>query len=392
MWKQLPRDLKLLLFSTILANISSGMYGPFMPLYVVALGGSVERMGLFFTATTLSTAVMRPFGGWFSDSIGRVQAVAVGSVFGLLGTAGYALAPSWMWLVVAGVVLAIGRSIVGPSFQSFIAESAPAGRTAQTFGLVNGIFTSCRLVGPILAGWLVARYGLHSIFFVGTLFTVAATVLRVWPAWGRPFIWCDVQLSQLGAGLRTLAVGLGAGGLLTWLFITDSLRDMGMQSYENLHTVLLAGRGMGEQEIGYIFSFSALVYLLVGLFGSRLVDRWGAVRSLVLSGLLQAAALVLLVSWPIPPIFWLFTAVTAVALGLGDPAFDAFLAQSSSAQTLGLTFGLFSGAISILSAPMPYVGSWLWENIWFGTPFLLGAALLGIAGILTWLVLPQKVK
>jgi MFS family permease len=188
-----------------------------------------------------------------------------------------------------------------------------------------------------------------------------------------------------------LWVALGAGGLLTWLFITDSLRDMGTQSFSNLHPVLLEVRGTGEQEIGTLFSFGAVIYLLVSLFGTRLIDRWGPVRALAASGFLQAIALFILVAHPEQLVFWLFAALTAVALGLGDPAFDAFLAKSTSAKTLGLTFGLFSSAISILSTPMPYLGSLLWDGVWFGAPFVMGAVFLIIAGVLTWVVLPKKV-
>ncbi|MCB0033872.1 MAG: hypothetical protein KDE51_07630, partial [Anaerolineales bacterium] len=90
MWKNLPRDLKILLYSTILANTSGRMIDPFMPLYILALGGTVAQVGIFFTVNTLAAALMRPAGGWFSDAIGRVQAVAIGGVFSLLGFAGYA--------------------------------------------------------------------------------------------------------------------------------------------------------------------------------------------------------------------------------------------------------------------------------------------------------------
>ena len=390
MWQNLPRDLKVLLYSTILANISTSMMQPFMPLYILALGGTVAQVGLFFTVGSLSTAVLRPLGGWFSDSIGRVQAVAIGGVFSFAGFLIYALSPNWQTLMVGTVVISGGRSIIGSSFQSFIAESAPEGQTAQTFGLVNGIFTSCRIIGPVLAGWLIARYELWSIFGVGAVFGGVAMVLRILPARGRPFAWHNVQLRELGHGLHKLAIAVGAGGLLTWLFITDSLRDMGIQSYDHLHTVLLETRGIGEPEIGTIFSFSAVIYLLVSLFGARLVDRWGPVRALAASGFLQAGALLVLVMAPERPIFWLFALLSAVALGLGDPAFDTFLAQSTSAKTLGLTFGLFSSAISILSTPMPYLGSLLWDGVWFGAPFVMGALFLTLAGVLTWVVLPKK--
>lgn len=50
-------------------------------------------VGFFFTFDTIASALLRPFGGWVSDSIGRLQAVGIGTVFGFLGMLGYAIAP-----------------------------------------------------------------------------------------------------------------------------------------------------------------------------------------------------------------------------------------------------------------------------------------------------------
>lgn len=85
MWSKLPRQLKILLTSTIFANIGSRMYRPFLPLYILSLGGTVEQVGFLFTLDTIAEAILRPLGGWLSDSIGRLQAVAIGTLWGLAG-------------------------------------------------------------------------------------------------------------------------------------------------------------------------------------------------------------------------------------------------------------------------------------------------------------------
>jgi MFS family permease len=387
MWRQLPRDLKILLASTILANIGGRMTRPFMPLYILALGGSVAQVGVFFTVNTLSAALLRPLGGWFSDAVGRIQAVAIGTVFSLAGTIGYALAPTWTWLLVAAIVMAFGRALVGPSFHAFTAESAPKGYAAQTFGLVNGLFNVCQVIGPLLGGWIIDHYALRAIFWVSAAFMGVASVLRILPAVGRAFRWRQVRLARLQAGFRGLFAGLVGGGLLTWLFVTDSVRDLGVNLYDNLQSVLVEQNGFDEAQIGLLFSMHAVVYLLVSLFGSRLADRWSMVGALSLSGLVHATGLAVLAQWTTPSVFWLYFAMTGIGLGLGDPAFDAFLARSTPRERLGLTFGMFQTAISILATPAPYLGSLLWESVSPISPFWGGAALMLVAGVLTWMTL-----
>lgn len=384
MWHKLPRDLKLLLFSTILANTASRMTLPFMPLFILELGGTVPQVGLFFTVHTLSASLLRPLGGWFSDSIGRIQAVALGASFTMLGTLGFALSPRWEWLLLSSVVMALGRGVVGPSFQAYIAEAAPKGQMAQTYGLVNGLFTICQIVGPALGGFLVERYELRLLFWVGVGLTAVATLLRLYPGIGLVYRWENVKVARLRDGFSGMAVALVAGGLLTWLFVTDSLRDMGIQIYENLQPLLMQANGIGEAQIGYLFSFYAIVYLLVSWFGSRLADRWSATGALALSGVVQALALLLLVWLTSVPMFWLFFALAGVSFGIGDPAFDAFLAKATPPERLGLTFGLFNTALSFFTTPFPYLGSLLWEQASPTVPFWVGALFLLAAGVVTW--------
>ncbi|MEM7116932.1 MAG: MFS transporter [Chloroflexota bacterium] len=373
-----------MLASTILANTASRMTRPFLPLYIVALGGTVAEVGVFFTIHTLSAAVLRPFGGWFSDSIGRIQAVALGAIFTFLGTLGYALSPTWGWLAASAVIMAFGRGVVGPSYKAYIAEAAPPGQTAQTYGLVNGLFTICQIVGPLLGGWLAAQYELRFLFWVGVGLTAVATLLRIYPGLGLTYRWENVRLAELKQGFRGMATALVAGGLLTWLFITDTLRDIGIQLYENLQPLLMEAVGMGEAQIGTFFSFYAVIYLIVSWLGGKLADRWSAAAVLALSGILHALILFVLALFTTIPTFWLFAFITAVAFGIGDPAFDAFLAKATPPERLGLTFGLFDTALSFFTTPFPYLGGLLWEQVLPTTPFWVGGLFLAVAGVVTW--------
>jgi len=64
-----------------------------MPLFVQSLGAGVEQVGLFFTVTSIVPLVFQIVGGFVSDCIGRLRAVAIGSVAGVIGYALTILAP-----------------------------------------------------------------------------------------------------------------------------------------------------------------------------------------------------------------------------------------------------------------------------------------------------------
>ena len=75
----------LFLAAMIFANIGGNMYQSFMPLYVKDLGASIRQIGLFFTLAQIVPLFLQILGGWISDSLGRLRAVAIGSVFGVIG-------------------------------------------------------------------------------------------------------------------------------------------------------------------------------------------------------------------------------------------------------------------------------------------------------------------
>ena len=78
----LTKTLVILLISMITANIGGQMYGPLLPLYVQSLGADIGQIGLFFTLAMIAPLLFQILGGWLSDSIGRVQAMAIGSIAG----------------------------------------------------------------------------------------------------------------------------------------------------------------------------------------------------------------------------------------------------------------------------------------------------------------------
>ena len=106
----------------VLANTAGSMQGMLLPLYVSKLGATVAQVGLVFTLANIVPLVLQVFGGWFSDNYGRLRAVAVGSIGGVVGHIIIAFATSWLWVLVGLSIGSIARSLVGPSFSAFIAE------------------------------------------------------------------------------------------------------------------------------------------------------------------------------------------------------------------------------------------------------------------------------
>ncbi len=86
--------LKLFMFAMIMANIAGSMYGMVLPIYLSQLGATIGQIGIVFTITAGASLISQVFGGWISDIIGRLNAIAIGGIGGVFGYFFLVLAPT----------------------------------------------------------------------------------------------------------------------------------------------------------------------------------------------------------------------------------------------------------------------------------------------------------
>jgi len=151
--------LLIFMLAMILANTGGSMYQPLEALYLKELGAGIAQIGLFFTLSQIIPLVLQILGGWISDSLGRLRAIAIGSVLGIFGYIPLLLATRWEWVLVASVLNAMTRSLVGPSFDAFIADNSAPQNRARLFGITQTLFGIVSVIGPLAGGYLVEAMG-----------------------------------------------------------------------------------------------------------------------------------------------------------------------------------------------------------------------------------------
>lgn len=90
-------NLRWFLTGMIFANIAGQMAYSMLSLYMLDLGASVAQVGMVFTLASLVPMVLQIFGGWLSDTIGRLRVMAMGSSIAVFGYLIFAFAPNWQW-------------------------------------------------------------------------------------------------------------------------------------------------------------------------------------------------------------------------------------------------------------------------------------------------------
>ncbi len=385
----LTNVLKLFMTAMVLANIASAMYGSLLPLYLKELNASVVQIGLFFTISQVIPLVLQILGGWISDSLGRLRSIALGSVAGVFAYFGLILAPTWQWVLVGQGLGSVTRSLIGPSFGAFIAEQSTEENRAKLFGITDSIFMLVVIIGPPLGGWLADVYGFKIMLICsGILYTIAA-VIRVGmartAAKGAEANPEKLSLSSLKGKLSAMTGLIFAGGLLTWILITDGVRDIAFTmsfTMESLYFEDVGGLTMSQ--IGLLGSAFGIFNMLTGIPAGKLADAKGERVAITGGFLLNFVALVVFLN---VNTFWGYAAAWAtfgVGVGLMSPAYQSLTSKAVPENLRGTAFGLLHSSLGLFSLPAPAIGAQLWARYSPQTPFRITAGIVLLSVIPAW--------
>ena len=389
------------LVTMILANAASRMVFVLLPLYMRdELGASISQVGLTFTLATILPLFLQIFGGWLSDTIGRLRTIAIGAVVATFGYIGFAVAPTWQWIIVALLLEFVSGSLVGPSFGAFIADQSSEENRAKLFGIIRSIYQVVGVIGPLLGGYIGYNFGYAPLMTIGAIGYATAAILRVWmaltPRFREKSPETTAEYLHFAGFKKSAGIMLGmvvSGGILTWIFITDGVRDIAFNLAEQFEPLYLVDiGGLNEQQVGILYSIFNVAMMITFIPAGWLASKIGERKTIILGFLVQFSGLV---------IFLLAGGYAGFAaswflLGMGfaivSPSYDSLISKVVPEENRGLAYGLFWTSISLLALPAPYLGGLLWDNYTPRTPFIITTVVVLLSIIPVWLKfkLPEK--
>jgi DHA1 family tetracycline resistance protein-like MFS transporter len=385
------------LFAMILANIAGSMFPVLMPIYLTELGASVTQVGLVYTLSSVAILGLQILGGWISDNIGRLRAIAIGSIGGVFGYIAMLLAPSWQWMLVAITINQIPYALVGPSFGAFIAENSTEANRGRVYGLTDTIYQITGVVGPPLGGLLAGRFGFQVMLLASALLYSFAAVLRIWmartmksPAEAEPR---QLSLGSLTASVRGMLALLFSGTVITWIFLTDGAGDIAFRLSSELQPLYVEQiGGLTLPQIGLLGSFFSMAMMATPILSGRLIDRFG--ERVPISGgfLLIFASFMLFVQVSGFGGFALSMVILGMGVGLSSPAYQSLISKVVPQTSLGIFTGIFRSSLGLISLPAPWIGALLWERFNPQLPFIITGfvALLSIVPVWFMFKIPEK--
>jgi MFS family permease len=252
------------------------------------------------------------------------------------------------------------------------------------------IYQICGIVGPPLGGFLAEQFGFRLMFLVAAILYTLAAGVRIWMATTmastQPSKSQDLSWHSFKSSVSTLLSMIAGGGIITWIFLTDGVRDAAYQLSREIEPLYLEQiGGLGAQEIGMVWSIFSIAMLATPVISGRMSDRYGE-RVPISAGfflIFVAFSIFLNVTGFVP--FAVVWAIFGLGVGLLSPAYSSLISKVVPHSRLGAFHGLFYGSIGLLSLPAPYLGTLMWEKIDPKAPFVVAAAVSVLTIIPIWL-------
>jgi len=175
----LRKNLLVLLSAAMLIELGEKMGERFLPLYIMALGGTSLAVGFLNAADNFLGAMYAFPGGYLSDRIGYKRSLIL---FNLAAVAGYLIVilfPSWQAALVGAVLFISWSAVSLPAVMSAISKVLPFHK--RTMGIsMHAIARRIPMaLGPLLGGLCVQLWGEKDGVRVAFSFALVLSVLAL---------------------------------------------------------------------------------------------------------------------------------------------------------------------------------------------------------------------
>jgi MFS family permease len=156
----LRRNLVLLLATIVIISTGEELWMRFLPKYLQAIGASVFIIGIFDALRTSIGAIYAYPGGVLVDRLGHRNALVSFTAVSIVGYALVALVPHWT-AVIGGMFLFLSWTCFSlPAAFSLVAATLKREQHAMGIAVQSVVKRLPILIGPILGGILIDRYGI----------------------------------------------------------------------------------------------------------------------------------------------------------------------------------------------------------------------------------------
>jgi len=385
------RDFRVLWFGTLFSFVAFFMSMIVQGVVAFELAGTNTAVAYVVSAQGAAMAVFGPIGGAFADRWPKRRVVVIGQLITAAAQATVAalIATERLqieMLVAAAFVMGTTFAFLGPARQSLVIDLVPAERRANAMAVTLIANTSSRVLGPVVAGVLLAwpLAGAMGAYLTMSLFYTVSALSLAWipKSMVRP---AASEISVFSSVLEGLAYVWHHPRLRLLLIFFVTVILIGFPHVTVLPGLLENVYGVDSVHVSRLFMASAVGALIASVGVARFADSRRAI--VIYSGMATVFGLGLICLASVPGLG--LGSLAMFAVGAGSGGFQALNAAVIARETepeymgrvMSLTMLAFAG-FGLMALPIGILADRIGEQrtlMMMGGVVLLVALLLGRA-------------
>ncbi len=353
----LKKSMAALLAMVILVGLGEKMAERFLPLYLIALGGSALSVGLLNGMDNLLSALYSFPGGYVSDRFGYKKALLLFNLIAMFGYIIVIVFPSWQAVLIGAVFFVSWTAISLPATMDLVSRVLPMNKRTMGVSLHSLVRRIPMALGPVIGGALIGVYGeiqgVRFAFIAALLMAIVSLLLQQF------MIDEDRQRPKGQAATRLPNISLLDRSLRNLLVSDILVRFCEQIPYAFVVIWCVSVNQITPLQFGLLTTFemvtAMLVYIPVAYFADRSAKKPFVVTTFVFFTLFP---LVLLFARS----FWAL-AIAFVIRGLkefGEPTRKALIVDLAPEDKKAATFGIYYLIRDIIVSVAAFGGAFLW--------------------------------
>ncbi|MCM3109436.1 MFS transporter [Lederbergia lenta] len=359
------------------------------PIFEESLGLSYAQLGWIAFVINMTSSLMQPVFGYFSDRKPTPFLLPFGMLLSMIGLIGFGLSTNYYFILLSVFFIGLGSAIFHPegSRVAYMAAGAKRG-LAQSIYQVGGNFGQS--LAPVFTAFIFIRFGQKGALGFTFVALMGIILLLFVSRWYKTRLEIDMYKPKKKS-IDETKIPLqpkikAAMALLVFLVFARSWYSAGIGNFYQFYLINDYGLSIKQAQL-YIFIFM-FAGVLGTFLGGPLADRFGR-RNIIFLSMAGAAPLTILlphvsVGWIIPLFFLIGFIITS------SFSVTVVYAQELVPQKIGMVSGLIVG----FAFGMGAVGAVLLGTLadLYSIKFvMILCSLLPLFGIFTWL-LPSDEK
>lgn len=155
----LKKSMTAMLLMAIFVGLGEKMAERFLPIYLIALGGTPIIIGLLNGMDNLLSALYSYPGGWLADKLGYKKALFIFNGLAIFGYLIVVIFPTWYAVLIGAAFFLSWTAISLPATMNLVSTVLPSNKHTMGITLHSLIRRIPMALGPVIGGFFIVQFG-----------------------------------------------------------------------------------------------------------------------------------------------------------------------------------------------------------------------------------------